>query len=237
MESYSTALGILGAEPFGDAVDCNGTTRGTNQRFLVPIRRDQNQRFRRSKLFYTPTSHSRPFRRGIVARIWLPHLATQIYREPCSRAKARRPLDTDPERQMSRSLRVPVWSLLFLGSLAGSAGAQQVHQIRLVANPAREIYRFEPAQVAARPGDVLVFKAAAGTPHSIVFEGAKLSEQSHEALNGAMSRRSADLSSPLLTLEGSEYRMVVPALAPGTYEFFCLPHRAYDMRGTLIISK
>ena len=25
--------------------------------------------------------------------------------------------------------------------------------------------------------------------------------------------------------------MVVPALPPGSYEFFCLPHRAYDMRG------
>ena len=114
---------------------------------------------------------------------------------------------------------------------------QRVHQIRLDANPAKEIYRFNPAQVTARAGDVLVFKVGSGAPHSIVFEGAALSEQAHEALNGAMNRRAGDLSSPLLTTEGAEYRVVVPFLAPGTYDFFCLPHRAYDMRGQLRITK
>jgi plastocyanin len=29
--------------------------------------------------------------------------------------------------------------------------------------------------------------------------------------------------------------MVVPQVPPGTYPFFCLPHRAYDMRGELRI--
>jgi plastocyanin len=115
--------------------------------------------------------------------------------------------------------------------------AQRVHQIRLDANPAKEIYRFSPSQVTARPGDVLLFKVASGSPHSIVFEGAALSETARAALNGAMNRRSADLSSPLLTADGSEYRIVVPTIAPGTYSFFCLPHRAYDMRGQLRITK
>jgi plastocyanin len=117
------------------------------------------------------------------------------------------------------------------------AVAQRVHEIRLDANPGKEIYRFSPAQVTARAGDVLLFKVASGSPHSIIFEGAGLSETAHAALNGAMSRRSADLSSPLLTADGTEYRMVVPQIAPGTYSFFCLPHRAYDMRGQLRITK
>jgi plastocyanin len=52
-----------------------------------------------------------------------------------------------------------------------------------------------------------------------------------------MNRRVGDLSSPLLTTEGAEYRIVVPALPPGRYAFFCLPHRAYDERGQLIIAK
>ena len=59
----------------------------------------------------------------------------------------------------------------------------------------------------------------------------------NQALNGAMTRRVGELSSPLLTAEGMEYRMVVPQLAPGTYPFFCLPHRAYDERGQLQITK
>jgi plastocyanin len=138
---------------------------------------------------------------------------------------------------MLKIVRTAVGSLVLLLSFATLATAQRVHEIRMDANPAKELYRFSPAQVTARPGDVLLFKVASGSPHSIVFEGTGLSETGRAALNGAMSRRSADLSSPLLIAEGAEYRIVVPAIAPGTYGFFCLPHRAYDMRGQLQITK
>ena len=138
---------------------------------------------------------------------------------------------------MANSLKTSMWSFLALLSWPAAAQAQKVHEVRLEANSERDTYRFNPDRVTARPGDVVVFKAVSGVPHSIVFEGAGLSEQAHEALNGAMSRRAGDLSSPLLTLQGAEYRIVVPQLAPGTYHFFCLPHRAYDMRGQLRITK
>ena len=138
---------------------------------------------------------------------------------------------------MLNIVKTAVCSLVFLLSSATLLVAQRVHEIRMDANPAKEVYRFSPAQVTARPGDVLLFKVASGAPHSIVFEGTGLSETGRAALNGAMSRRSADLSSPLLTAEGAEYRIVVPAMAPGIYSFFCLPHRAYDMRGQLRVTK
>jgi plastocyanin len=128
-------------------------------------------------------------------------------------------------------------SLVFLLSSATLVVAQRVHEIQMDANPAKEVFRFSPSEVTARPGDVLLFRVASGAPHSIVFEGTGLSETGRAALNGAMSRRSADLSSPLLTAEGAEYRIVVPRVAPGAYSFFCLPHRAYDMRGQLRITK
>lgn len=138
---------------------------------------------------------------------------------------------------MPRSLKTPAWIFGLLVSLPATAQAQRVHEVRLEANPAKEIFRFSPGQVTARPGDIVLFRAVSGTPHSIVFEGARLSGAAREALNGAMARRSGDLSSPLLTPDGAEYRFTVPPLAAGTYEFFCLPHRAYDERGTLQITK
>jgi plastocyanin len=122
-------------------------------------------------------------------------------------------------------------------SLSGMAQAQKVHDIRLEANPGKETYRFTPPLITARPGDVLLFRAGKGVPHSIVFERTGLTEATHEALNGAMSRRSGDLSSPMLTVEGSEFRMVIPRVPPGIYHFYCLPHRAYDMRGQLRITR
>ena len=116
---------------------------------------------------------------------------------------------------------------------AQAALSQERHVIKMEADDAKHEYRFTPAKVTARPGDVLIFRAVSGAPHSVVFEGGGLEVKSRAALNEAMPRRSADLSSPLLTGNGAEYRVVVPDLAPGSYAFFCLPHRAYDMRGEL----
>ena len=128
-----------------------------------------------------------------------------------------------------------VAALLLL--LSRPSAAQGVHEVRLEVNVEKEAYRFSPARVTARAGDIVKFRTVSGAPHSIVFEGRGLSEQAHEALNGAMGRRAADLSSPLLTQDGAEYRVVVPNLQPGSYEFYCLPHRAYDMKGTLVVTK
>ncbi len=138
---------------------------------------------------------------------------------------------------MRRFLLASLCSVVLISWGTTKAEAQKVHEIRMEANPEKEIFRFSPAQVSARPGDVLLFRAVSGTPHSIVFESGGLSGPAHEALNGALGRRSGDLSSPLLTPNGAEYRLVVPALPPGSYPFFCLPHRAYDMRGVLQITK
>jgi plastocyanin len=127
-----------------------------------------------------------------------------------------------------------------LGALAGllafgvgPAAAQAVHEIRLVAEGKQE-FRFVPGAVTARRGDVLLFKVVSGGPHSVVFEAKGIPDAERQKLNAAMPRRAGDLSSPLLTT-GEEYRIVLPALATGTYRFFCLPHRAYDMRGEVII--
>jgi plastocyanin len=118
-----------------------------------------------------------------------------------------------------------------------SAVAQTTHVIRLEAEPEQELHRFVPARVTAKPGDVLRFRVTSGAPHNIAFEAQGLPAQAHEALNAAMPSRSGDLSGPVLTANGAEYRMTVPAIPPGRYVFFSLPHRAYEMTGELIVTK
>jgi plastocyanin len=135
-------------------------------------------------------------------------------------------------RFIVRMLFISLW-LALCAPVSGRA--QTSHVVRLIANPKSDAYRFEPAQVQAHPSDVVVFQVVSGAPHSIVFEGKDLDQAARVALNSAMPNRSGDLSSPLLTTSGTEYRMTVPQVPPGQYPFYCLPHRAYDMRGTLTI--
>ncbi len=136
---------------------------------------------------------------------------------------------------MRRALRVGLLGMVLLAGISAAAAAQEVHQIRLQMNARNDEYRFSPSTITARPGDVLLFRTVSGAPHSVVFEPKGLSPRARDALNSAMPRRSADLSSPLLTEDGAEYRVVVPPLPAGAYAFYCLPHRAYDMRGELRI--
>lgn len=119
--------------------------------------------------------------------------------------------------------------------MAAAASAQATHVVRMIANPTNHVFRFEPAEVVASPGDVLVFQAVSGAPHSVVFEAQGLSPGVRGAFNNAMPARSGDLSSSLITASGSVYRMTVPQVPPGSYPYYCLPHRAYDMRGTVRI--
>jgi plastocyanin len=127
--------------------------------------------------------------------------------------------------------------VLALATLTGAVQAQATHVVRLIGNPARNEYRFEPASLEVRPNDVVVFRVSSGAPHSVVFEGDALSPGIRGAFNAAMQGRSGDLSSPLLTAAGKEYRMVVPLVPAGTYRFYCLPHRAYEERGELVIKQ
>jgi plastocyanin len=132
-------------------------------------------------------------------------------------------------------MRMSLAALGLAASTSSSASAQTTHVVRLVANPSTDTYRFEPANVQARPNDVLVFQVVSGAPHSVVFEGKDLGSATRVAFNSAMPSRAGDLSSPLLTASGTEYRMTVPQVPPGSYPFYCLPHRAYDMQGTLMV--
>jgi len=130
--------------------------------------------------------------------------------------------------------------LLAAGGLLGlcwahAAGAQTVHVVRLEADAGQNIYRFVPSRVTVRPGDVVRFKVSSGGPHNIAFDADPLAPGVKAALNAAMSNRTGDLSGPVLERTDVEYRLVVPNLPPGRYGFFCTPHRAYDMRGELIV--
>ena len=122
---------------------------------------------------------------------------------------------------------------LVLTAAAPSASAQTTHLVKLRADTAAREYLIEPAVVRVHPGDIVVFQVESGAPHSISFEAGGPVSAGARCPQRRSPAAAADLSGPLLVADGAEYRLVVPAIPPGTYRFFCLPHRAYDERGTL----
>ena len=102
--------------------------------------------------------------------------------------------------------------------------------------------RFSPSIITARVGDTLAFVNGRGGPHNVQFADDSITDDVHKLIDAAMPERprmkwarDVPLASPLLVLDGETYKVVVPALPPGRYRFFCTPHMMGGMRGELII--
>ena len=116
----------------------------------------------------------------------------------------------------------------------GVVQGQQRLMIETRADEEEGSYTYEPETVTAEAGDILIFRGAEET-HAVSFERG-ISPAARQALNAAMPNRVGDLAGPLVPA-GREYRITVPASLPaGRYRFFCLPHRAYDEAGWLVIN-
>ena len=120
--------------------------------------------------------------------------------------------------------------LLVPGLLLDGSSAPRLHRIALMGDSTAGKYRFSPTEVTASPGDTLLFVVESGGPHALGFDPTGLPAPLRDAWTRALVGRVADFRGPLL--RGTRrYPVVVPAgMRPGRYSFFCLAHRAYDMR-------
>ena len=117
-----------------------------------------------------------------------------------------------------------------------SGHARERKDVRLENN------RFSPSLITARVGDTLAFVNGRGGPHNVQFSDDSLSDAAHRLIDAAMPERpkqtwsrEVPLAGPLLVLDGDTYKVVVPALPPGRYRFFCTPHVNGGMRGELVV--
>lgn len=133
--------------------------------------------------------------------------------------------------------------LLALG-LAAAAPAQQpaapaqaagnVIRVRMMQQGSR--YMYEPANFAVRQGDVVEFVNVSGFPHNVQFEPGKIPAGAADVLNRNMPNRLGALMSPMFTQANQTYRISFAGAPVGTYEYFCLPHRAMNMKGVITVT-
>lgn len=131
--------------------------------------------------------------------------------------------------------RLGLAAILLLSLNVAKITAQTVHEIDIEGDRDNDRYGFDPASISVKPGDVLRFRVVSGAPHSIVFDSTGMSARDRSTLDAAIPDRMSLLSGPLLTGEGQIFELRVPRLSPGTYRFYCLPHRAYRAEGEIIV--
>ena len=99
-------------------------------------------------------------------------------------------------------------------------------------------YRYEPANVTINAGDGLKFVVVNGGPHNVAFAveqfaGAPDVRQQLDANLGA--DKMAELSSNLKMNPGDIIVLSFGGIKPGTYDYFCTPHLAMNMKGKVTV--
>jgi plastocyanin len=119
------------------------------------------------------------------------------------------------------------------GTVALTAPASNrgdVHIVRLVARGDR--YAFEPAEVAARQGDVIRFVQTGFQPEAVEFDLAAAPGGAAEFF-----AREGLAGGPLLTEPGVFYDVALRDAPPGEYRFYSVPHREHGMQGRLVVEE
>jgi len=139
------------------------------------------------------------------------------------------------------------WSLLVVPALtlgvaaltatpaAAQARAPRTVVVEMIQQGPR--YLFRPAGIRIQPGDIVQFKTVSGFPHNVQFYPNRIPTGAREVLNRAMPQRMGDLASTMLVQPNQSYTINFTGAPTGTYDFFCLPHQALGMKGTIIVGE
>lgn len=96
-------------------------------------------------------------------------------------------------------------------------------------------YKFVPADLTIKTGDVVVFKGISGAAHNVVFWKDSLPAGAEAVLTAAMSDGSAPLSSKMV-VDGDSAVVSFAGAPTGRYPLYCLPHLAMGMTGSITIT-
>ncbi len=107
------------------------------------------------------------------------------------------------------------------------------HTVRMEQQGAK--YAFVPANFTIKAGDIVEFENISGGPHNVVFDKDHIPAGAREVLNHAMARRQGDLMGPFLSQPHEKYTITFTGAPKGKYDYYCLPHRALGMVGSITV--
>ncbi len=114
---------------------------------------------------------------------------------------------------------------------AAPAATGSTHEVQMVQVGTE--FKFLPADLTIKSGDVVVFKSVSGGLHNVQFDA--VPEGAQAILDAAIPNRQGPMSSELLDAGGSVTISFAGAPA-GEYAFSCLPHVAMGMKGKLTVT-
>jgi plastocyanin len=116
---------------------------------------------------------------------------------------------------------------------APAAGGGGSHDVMMVLDGSS--YKYDPAELTIKAGDVVNFHNKSGGPHNVSFWADSIPAGGADVLKGTMPDQMAPLEGPLLTEQDAVYKVSFAGAPTGEYKFYCLPHLALGMKGKISV--
>lgn len=94
-------------------------------------------------------------------------------------------------------------------------------------------YKFDPAELTIKAGDVVNFHNKSGGPHNVSFWADSVPAGAADPLKAGMADQMAPLEGPLLTEPEGVYKVSFAGAPAGEYKYYCLPHIAKGMKAKI----
>ncbi|MDQ3139017.1 MAG: plastocyanin/azurin family copper-binding protein [Gemmatimonadota bacterium] len=96
-------------------------------------------------------------------------------------------------------------------------------------------YKYDPAELTIKAGDVVNFHNKSGGPHNVSFWADSIPSGAADPLKAGMADQMAPLEGPLLTEPDAVYKVSFAGAPTGEYKYYCLPHLALGMKAKLTV--
>jgi plastocyanin len=116
---------------------------------------------------------------------------------------------------------------------APAAATGATHDVNMVMEGSN--YRFVPAEVSIKAGDMVSFHNVSGGPHNVQFHADSIPAGAAAVLDANMANRMGPLASNLLVSPNEVYSISFAGAPAGEYRFTCLPHAALGMHGKITV--
>jgi plastocyanin len=106
------------------------------------------------------------------------------------------------------------------------------HTVEMVQDGAA--FKYVPADLTIKAGDVVVFKSVSGGLHNVQFYADSIPPNAAAVIDAAITNKQGPLASALVNA-GEEITISFAGAPAGDYRFVCLPHMAMGMAGKITV--
>lgn len=116
---------------------------------------------------------------------------------------------------------------------ATPAGTGNTVTINMVTTGANS-FKFDPADVTIKSGDVVVFKGVSGLQHDVAFDKDSIPPGAAPVLTAAIKDGPQPMATDMIN-DGSSVSVSFVGAPAGKYKFYCIPHLPMGMKGTITV--